>query len=163
VIKNNIENRVPVAQPPSGYHNVRDQERGFVEDRLVSTYSSFAAQASPVDVHNPHNGHTRYDHRLVGSGVVVGHNRSETPRRFRRVFKQFVHLHRVAEGEFRSGFGKFVCEMMEGDSFQSSDCEDGVTDGNKAVAGVVGQTGIREHADRGHVGKLDKTIWRSSL
>jgi len=67
----------------------------------------------------------------------------------------------MAEGEFRSGFGKFVREMMERDSFQSSDCEDGVTDGDKAVVDVVGQAGI-EHAEEGHVGKLDRTI-RGSL
>jgi hypothetical protein len=37
--------------------------------------------------------------------------------------------------------------MMEGDSFGSSDCEDGVTNVNKAVEGVVGQTGV-EHMRR---------------
>ena len=96
-------------------------------------------------------------HRLVGC-EVIGHNCSETPRRFRRFLEKFVNLHRMTEGECRSGFGKFVCEMMEGDRLQSSDCEDGVTHGNEAAMGVVGQTGIREHPEAGHVGKLEKTI-----
>ena len=64
----------------------------------------------------------------------------------------------MSEAEFRSGFGKLVCKMMEGGSFQSSDGEDGVTDGDKAVVGVMGQTGVREHAEGCHVGKLDKAI-----
>src|SRR5258708_26673329 len=52
--------------------------------------------------------------------------------------------------------------MMEGGSFQSSDGEDGIADGDKAVVGIVRQTGVREHAEGRHVGKLDKAI-RGSL
>ena len=69
----------------------------------------------------------------------------------------------MARGEFRSGFSKLVCEMMEGDSLQSSEWKDRISDGDKAVAGVVGQTSVREHAGGGHVGKLDKAIRRSLL
>jgi len=47
-------------------------EQGFTAHRLILTYSSFAAQASPVNIHNLRNGHIRDDHRLIGSGVV-GH------------------------------------------------------------------------------------------
>jgi hypothetical protein len=48
--------------------------------------------------------------------------------------------------------------MMERDGFQLGDGENGVTDGDEAVVGVVGQTGVRKHAQGGYVGKLDKTI-----
>lgn len=76
---------MPVAQPPTGRRDVRDQDGGFSETRLVynprAARSSFAAQATPVHIHNPHNGHIRHDHHHIGSGVV-GHNRFETPRLF---------------------------------------------------------------------------------
>jgi hypothetical protein len=71
-------------------------------------------------------------HRLVGS-EVIGHDRSETPRRFRRFLEKFVNLHRVGERELRSGFGQFVCEVMERDRFQLGDGKDWVTDEGEAV------------------------------
>jgi hypothetical protein len=38
------------------------------------------------------------------------------------------------------------------------DGKDWVTDEGEAIVGVVGQIGAREHAEGGHVGKLDKAI-----
>ena len=51
-------------------HMVRDQHRGFTEIRLVLTHCPFTAQPTPVDIHNPRNGHVRLVQRLVSSDVV---------------------------------------------------------------------------------------------
>ena len=63
LIKNNIQNRLPVSHLPSNRHDVRSRERGLAERGLISTYSSLAAQASPVNIHNPRDGYLR-PHRL---------------------------------------------------------------------------------------------------
>jgi hypothetical protein len=64
--------------------------------------------------------------------------------------------------ECQSGFGKFVCKVMEGIDFSwatvKMTVKMGVTNGDEAAMGVGGQTGVREHVEGGHVGKLEKAI-----
>jgi hypothetical protein len=47
---------------------------------------------------------------------------------------------------------------MEGIDFSWVTVKMGVTNGDEAAMGVGGQTSIREHAEGGHVGKLEKAI-----